>query len=192
MPAAEGLFRQAIIQSGTGVGSVVDTPDEATKVADAVLAEAGGDLCELPAEQIVEAQQRVGLASGTMVTYRVVVDGTVLPRRPGEVKAKVPVLIGTTHDEQDLFHMLTKGGARLLGSGSTVLNPEELATAAAAYRELLPDWSAELAERHAFTAGGLVDPGDPVRRVAGPSRVDVSAGLADHAVRQGDGSAARA
>ncbi|MFD8495871.1 carboxylesterase/lipase family protein [Amycolatopsis sp. NPDC059657] len=153
VPAADGLFRQAIIQSGTGVGSVVDTPDEATKVADAVQAEAGGDLRELPAGEIVAAQQRVGLASGTMVTYRVVVDGTVLPRRPGEVKSRVPVLIGTTHDEQDLFHMLTRGGARLLGSGSTVLNPEELAKAAAAYRELLPEWPAELAERHAFTAG---------------------------------------
>jgi para-nitrobenzyl esterase len=164
VPAARGLFAQALVQSGTGVGSVVHTPEQASEVADAVLAELGLDrgtaskLAELPAEQIVEAQQRVGSASGTLVTYRVVVDGTVLPRVPGEAVAEgsaagIPLLIGTTHDEQDLFAMLASGGATLLGSGSTMLDAASLHRAVDAYRPLLPELTEADLRARALTDG---------------------------------------
>ncbi|GAA3581810.1 carboxylesterase family protein [Amycolatopsis ultiminotia] len=147
VPSARGLFRQAIVQSGTGVGSVVHTPAEAETVGKAVLddlalpAEA---LATAPVTQILAAQQRVTAALGTLVPYRVVVDGELLPRRPGDAVADgvardVRVLVGTTADEQDLFSWLQTGGAKLLGTGSTMLDADALARARTAYRELFPD-----------------------------------------------------
>ncbi|MEC3974109.1 carboxylesterase/lipase family protein [Amycolatopsis sp. H20-H5] len=161
VPAAKGLFAQAVVQSGTGVGSVVHTPEEATRVAAAVLSEldvAPDGLADLPVKRILEAQQRVARASGTLVTYRVVLDGDVLPQRPGDavaagVAAGIPLLIGTTADEQDLFTMLQSGGANLLGTGSTMLDTAATEKATAAYRELLPDWPAQQVRDHALTAG---------------------------------------
>ncbi|MDT8915060.1 carboxylesterase family protein [Amycolatopsis sp. PS_44_ISF1] len=161
VPAARGLFRQAIVQSGTGVGSVVHTPAEGAAVAAAVLADldvSAGALATLPVERILEAQQRVSAASGTLVTYRVVVDGALLPQRPGEAVAsgaarEVRLLTGTTADEQDLFSWLQRGGAKLLGSGSTMLDAATIDRMTAAYRVLLPDWPEDQARNRARTAG---------------------------------------
>lgn len=162
VPSARGLFAKAAVQSGTGVGSVVHTPDEAARVTDSVLSElglsVGAELVKVPAKEIVEAQQRVALASGTLVTFRVVIDGTVLPRRPGAAiaagaAAGIPLLVGTNHDEQDLFVMLASGGAAVLGSGSTMLDADSLARAVAAYRPLLPELSDEDLRTAALTAG---------------------------------------
>ncbi|WP_037368064.1 carboxylesterase/lipase family protein [Amycolatopsis orientalis] len=159
VPAARGLFSQAIVQSGTGVGSVVHTPDEAEAVGEAVLAELGGaDLSTLPVTEILTAQQRVTAQLGTLVPYRVVVDGDLLPRRPGEAVAdgaarEVRILTGTTADEQDLFSWLQTGGAKLLGAGSTMLEPDVLARMTEAYRELLPDWPEDQLVNRVRTAG---------------------------------------
>ena len=161
VPATRGLFRQAIVQSGTGVDSVVHTPDEAAKVAEAVLTEldAGpGELPTLPVTRILEAQQRVAAASGTLVTYRVVVGDELLPERPGDAVAAgaardVRLLIGTTADEQDLFSWLQSAGANLLGSGSTMLDAPAIDKAVAAYSGLLPDWPAKQVRNRALTAG---------------------------------------
>ncbi|HEY3709771.1 MAG TPA: carboxylesterase family protein [Amycolatopsis sp.] len=161
VPAARGLFRQAIVQSGTGVGSVVHTPAEGAAVASAVLAYLdvpAEALAALPVKRILEAQQRVAAASGTLVTYRVVVDGSLVPERPGEAVAggaarDVPVLTGTTADEQDLFSWLQSGGANLLGSGSTMLDAAAIGRMTAAYRALLPDWPEDQLRNRALTAG---------------------------------------
>jgi para-nitrobenzyl esterase len=162
VPSARGLFAQAVVQSGTGVGSVVHTPEEAGRVADAVLSELGLDtgaaLADVPTKQIIEAQQRVALAPGTLVTYRVVIDGTILPRRPGDAiaageSAGIPVLIGTNRDEQDLFVMLATGSASVLGSGSTMLDASALARAVEVYRPLLPDLSDDDVRSAALTSG---------------------------------------
>ncbi|GAA4552626.1 carboxylesterase/lipase family protein [Amycolatopsis samaneae] len=161
VPAARGLFRRAIVQSGTGVGAVVHTPAEADRVAGAVLAELGVGperLATLPATRILEAQQRVSAASGTLVTYRVVVDGEVLPERPGEAIAAgaardVGILTGTTADEYDLFAWLATGSANPLGTGSTMLDADAIEKATAAYREVLPDWPGDQVRNRALTAG---------------------------------------
>ncbi|MEV4602632.1 carboxylesterase family protein [Amycolatopsis sp. NPDC049253] len=161
VPRTRGLVHQAIVQSGTGVGSVVHTPAEGEAVAAALLADLGvsaSELAALPAPRILEAQQRVAAASGTLVTYRVIVDGDLLPRYPDEAVADgaardVRVLTGTTADEQDLFTWLQTGRAKLLGTGSTMLDDETIAKGVAAYRELLPDWPEDQLRNRVRTAG---------------------------------------
>ena len=155
VPATRGLVRQAIVQSGTGVGSVVHTPAEGAAVASAVLSELDAspdDLATLPVKRILEAQQRVSAVSGTKVTYRVVVGDELLPRRPLDGVRDVPLLIGTTADEEDLFSWLQSGGAKLLGVGSTMLDDAEIEKAVAAYAELL-DWPGDQIRNRALTAG---------------------------------------
>ncbi|WP_020660385.1 carboxylesterase/lipase family protein [Amycolatopsis benzoatilytica] len=159
VPAARGLFRQAIVQSGTGVGSVVHTPAEAEAVGEAMLAEVGGaHLATLPVAEILPAQQRLTAKLGTLGPYRVVIDGDLLPRRPGEAIAAgaardVRLLAGTTADEQDLFAWLQTGGAKLLGTGSTMLEPDDIAKMTEAYRPLLPDWPEDQLVNQVRTAG---------------------------------------
>lgn len=155
VPATRGLVHQAIVQSGTGVGSVVHTPDEGAAVAAAVLSELDvppGELPTLAVTPILRAQQRVAAASGTKVTYRVVVDGDVLPERPLDAVRDLPLLIGTTADEEDLFSWLQSGGAKILGVGSTMLDAAGIEKAVAAYGELL-DWPADQVRNRALTAG---------------------------------------
>jgi para-nitrobenzyl esterase len=156
VPATRGLVRQAIVQSGTGVGSVVHTPAEGAAIASAVLSEldaAPGDLATLPVKQILQAQQRVSAVSGTKVTYRVVVGDELLPERPLDAVREVPLLIGTTADEEDLFSWLQSGGAKLLGVGSTMLDASAVEKAVAAYAALLPDWPEDQVRNRALTAG---------------------------------------
>ncbi|GAA5155759.1 MULTISPECIES: carboxylesterase/lipase family protein [Amycolatopsis] len=142
-PAARGLFQQAIVQSGTGVGSLVDTPEAARRTAGELLAEldltpeTAGKLRELPAERIVEAQVR---RSSNRVPYRVVVDGAELTRPPLDAvaagsAAEVRLLIGTNHDEEDLFRALGQS------SGPLTLDRRAYDGALAHYRERFPDLS---------------------------------------------------
>ncbi|MEV5718422.1 carboxylesterase family protein [Amycolatopsis mediterranei] len=155
VPATRGLVHQAIVQSGTGVGSVVHTADEGAAVASAVLAELDAspdDLATLPVTRILEAQQRVSAVSGTKVTYRVVVGDELLPRPPREGVREVPLLIGTTADEEDLFSWLQSGGAKLLGVGSTMLDAPAVEKAVAAYNDLF-DWPEDQIRNRALTAG---------------------------------------
>ncbi|EOD64418.1 carboxylesterase type B [Amycolatopsis vancoresmycina DSM 44592] len=155
VPATRGLVHQAIVQSGTGVGSVVHTPAEGAAVADAVLRELDarpGDLATLPVTQILQAQQRVSAVSGTKVTYRVVVGDELLPERPLEGVRETPLLIGTTADEEDLFGWLQSGGAKLLGVGSTMLDAVEIDKAVAVYNDLL-DWPQDQIRNRVLTAG---------------------------------------
>jgi para-nitrobenzyl esterase len=113
MPAARGLFQRAIAQSGAPLGN---DPKPATRVAEAMLAEFGlapaqsDRLREVPAEKIVEAQSLVAAqAPGMLRGYYPVADGKSLPRsvpdviRAGE-GARVPLVIGTTRDEANLFN----------------------------------------------------------------------------------------
>jgi para-nitrobenzyl esterase len=155
VPATRGLVRQAIVQSGTGVGSVVHTQAEGAAIASAVLSELDASpehLATLPVRRILEAQQRISAASGTKVTYRVVVGDELLPERPLDGVRQVPLLIGTTADEEDLFSWLQSGGAKLLGVGSTMLGPAEIEKAVAAYASLL-DWPEDQVRNRALTAG---------------------------------------
>jgi para-nitrobenzyl esterase len=115
-------------------------------------------LATLPVKRILEAQQRVSAVSGTKVTYRVIIDGDLLPQRPADAVAAgaahdVRLLIGTTADEEDLFSWLQSGGAKLLGVGSTMLDAGAVEKAVAAYAALLPEWPEDQVRNRALTAG---------------------------------------
>jgi para-nitrobenzyl esterase len=119
LPAAQGLFHKAVIQSGPAVQMA--TREDGTRTALQVLAELGlGDkdapkLRSLPAGKILAAQGVVQAraASGPMAERRrrgfnPVIDGTYFPGGPFNpaapaVSAHVPLMIGSNKDEQSLF-----------------------------------------------------------------------------------------
>lgn len=160
-PASHGLYRQAVVMSGTGVGYLVAEPNDAERVTALVLGELGLEvshmvkLREIPAETIVAAQTRVFRSSPILIPYQVVVDGVIVPRRPIDAIAAgsaedVRLLIGTTHDEWDAFAIAKATSAR---GTSMVVGVEELERAQSAYRRLLPpDWSDEEVRTHTLTS----------------------------------------
>ncbi|HUI26909.1 MAG TPA: carboxylesterase/lipase family protein [Candidatus Kryptonia bacterium] len=121
-PAAAGLFRGAIPQSGAA--HTVLSREEAAKVASRFAAALGArsidDLLAAPVECILEAQMaierqsrsgdlqpRAGNGLGGM-PFQPVVDGHVLPKPPIDavragLASKVRVLVGTNRDEMTLF-----------------------------------------------------------------------------------------
>lgn len=131
-PAAEGLFRRAVVQSGTAVA--VADEDDARRVTEAVAAELGvpataAALGATDHEALLEAQNAVGLALaqapdparwgasvirnglGIMSIFPTV-DGDVVPEVPlGRIAAGagrgVELLTGTTRDEFRFFLMPT-------------------------------------------------------------------------------------
>jgi para-nitrobenzyl esterase len=117
MPQARGLFHKAIIQSARPKRDANPDPARRTR---ALLAEldvpetSAERLWELPADQIARAQralsEKVDPASAPIgVTgFAPVVDGATLPLALDEIfargaGARVPVVIGTTRDEINLF-----------------------------------------------------------------------------------------
>ncbi|HLY54804.1 MAG TPA: carboxylesterase/lipase family protein [Stellaceae bacterium] len=119
MPAAQGLFHKAIIQSGPAVE--VMTPANAGETARKVVAAAGlrpddvEALQSLPPERLLAAQEAV-LASIAALPFaerrrhgfNPVVDGRHLPRQPfaptaPALSATIPMIIGTTADDMNLF-----------------------------------------------------------------------------------------
>jgi para-nitrobenzyl esterase len=119
MPAARGLFHRAIIQSGAAIR--MSTRERATALAEAVLREVGlrasecEQLRDLPAAQlaaaIAPAARRVGRSRWPLLDrydFGPVVDGTDLPRHPGEPDAPaiaddIPLMIGGTREESAFF-----------------------------------------------------------------------------------------
>lgn len=130
LPAARGLFHKAIAQSGAAHNHL--DPHLAAEVTGALLAALGADDLEavlaadaadlLAAQEAVSADLlanpgrlagRGGLALA--MPFQPVVDGVVLPDPPLEsvragLSAHVPLLVGTTLDEWNLFHLMSPGG----------------------------------------------------------------------------------
>jgi para-nitrobenzyl esterase len=114
-PAARGLFRNAIAQSGAAHN--VSTPEQGERVAHAFMKELGLALTDVeglratPVSAILAAQQRILgglLGSVAGLPFQPVVDGRVLPRQPLEAIADgeasgVSLLVGTNRDEWRLF-----------------------------------------------------------------------------------------
>jgi para-nitrobenzyl esterase len=116
MPAAQGLFHKAIIQSGTLVN--VMTKEKSTQIADTLVSELGldknnlGQLHTMSYQQLVEAgnkalEKTVGLrkpGTRTMVGFGPVPDGVNLLQQPftpdfSDISKDIPLLIGTTFNE---------------------------------------------------------------------------------------------
>ncbi|MFI9382916.1 carboxylesterase/lipase family protein [Kutzneria sp. NPDC052558] len=112
-PAARGLFRRAIVQSGSP--GWLPMPQGLGRTTEVVLDNLGvtaDELTEVPAADLLEASKRVrpGVKSQA---YHPVVDGDVLPRHPLEgLTGEVDVLIGTC--DKDFIDL-----------GPQVLNPLE-------------------------------------------------------------------
>ncbi len=118
MPAARGLFRRAIAQSGAA--HQVNDREEAERVASMWLKELGlapgsaERLRELPVDAILRAQNRCVATIGLQWVARAFcpsVDGRTLPEHPfeairGGLSRDVPVVVGTTRDEWKLFGLM--------------------------------------------------------------------------------------
>jgi para-nitrobenzyl esterase len=119
MPAARGLFRRAIVQSGAVVR--LRTQERARRLTDAVLGHLG--LAGAPVERlhsvpmaalvaaIAPAEQALGPSATPLVDrypFGPMVDGDLVPHHPSDpaalaVSADIPLMIGDTHDEASLF-----------------------------------------------------------------------------------------
>jgi len=119
MPAAQGLFHRAIVQSGSFLRAVL--PERSAILTKAMLDELNlspsqlGQLQDVPLQKLIEAGDAALLKThphGPLVWSRVadqlgwgpVVDGKLLPQHPFDptapaISAQVPMLIGTTLNE---------------------------------------------------------------------------------------------
>jgi para-nitrobenzyl esterase len=132
-PAAAGLFRGAIAQSGAA--GHVHEPDAAEWVTGRVLAEMGlsptavDGLLAAPVDAVLAAQGKVDALRQTpegrdvgppvgALTFQPVVDGTVLPEPPLDAvragsAAGVALVAGSTAEEWNLFHMRSRAAGAL-------------------------------------------------------------------------------
>jgi para-nitrobenzyl esterase len=117
MPAAQGLFHRAAIQSGPGLKMM--ERDQATKVSELLLKELDlqrtqlRELQNLPLERVKAAYFAItgrppAGAPGARRSFSPVVDGKVLPRHPFHpdgpaVSADVPVMVGYNRTESTFF-----------------------------------------------------------------------------------------
>ncbi len=104
-PAAAGLFDQAIVESGA-YGLILPTRAQAEALGSAIAAQAGcPDQTSACLRSLSVSQLLANQGPGTATT---IVDGTILPRsidvglRDG-IFNRVPLLIGSNHDEGRLF-----------------------------------------------------------------------------------------
>jgi para-nitrobenzyl esterase len=114
MPAARGLFKRAILQSGAAnqLGNV----ESGAKLASRVLEELGiaeanaAKILEVPAEAILKAQLAVS-ATGMGLAFAPIVDGKTVPVNPLAAVADgaardVELVIGSNRDEAKLFNAI--------------------------------------------------------------------------------------
>ncbi|MEL7737960.1 carboxylesterase/lipase family protein [Citromicrobium bathyomarinum] len=154
MPAADGLFDKAVIQSGPGV--ISGKPDEAADYAGKILEAAGvetlEDLRTIRSDEIVEAVRKATPADSAMgrgPQFGPIADGTIIPRDPflpaaPEQSRDIPVLIGYNKDEMTLFVAAQPWFGRLTEgtlNAMTGAMGEQAVAAVEAYRKRYPDYS---------------------------------------------------
>jgi para-nitrobenzyl esterase len=154
LPAARGLFRKAIAQSGAGAW--VATRERAAAITELVLEKLPEQprdieaLQALPLDVLFAAQPGTGIAAGGTgagLTWQPVIDGDVLVESPLDAvtaghAAGVHLLIGTNEHEVTLFQVLDPSLADLDDEGVLRLLAavtDRPAPLLAAYRELMPD-----------------------------------------------------
>jgi len=169
MPLAQGLFAQAIAESGAAAHTL--TPDAGRMVggylADALGVPADRDAIKaVPLEKLVQAASdlvvevqttpdpaRWGQLTLSLLPFAPTVDGTVLPQAPLPAIAagqgsNVPLLIGSNRDEARLF---------LVAAGSLdLIDDATLAAAAGAYGLSADSLAVYRANRPGASAGDLL------------------------------------
>lgn len=154
MPAADGLFDKAVIQSGPGVisGKPAEAADYAAKILDAAGVETLDDLRTIRSDEIVEAVRKATPADSAMgrgPQFGPIADGTIIPRDPflpaaPKQSRDIPVLIGYNKDEMTLFVAAQPWFGRLTEgtlNAMTGAMGEQAVAAVAAYRKRYPDYS---------------------------------------------------
>jgi para-nitrobenzyl esterase len=169
MPLAEGLFAQAIVQSGAAAHTLA--PDLARRVGgyladalgvaptrDAIKQVPLGTLVQAASDLVVEVQTtpdpaKWGQLAMSLLPFAPVVDGTTLPSHPLEAFAAgqaggVPLMIGSNRDEARLF---------LVAADTIDLIDDATLTGAAAAYGMTPDGLAVYrANRPEASAGDLL------------------------------------
>jgi para-nitrobenzyl esterase len=161
IPAARGLFHQAISESGGA--ERVATREASAAVArgfdEAWRAHAGKEAASLltaPATSLIEVQREFLRQWPQHFPLRAEIDGTLLPRRPIETIAGGSIhgkrlLIGTTREESALFigpHPVKDPGAADLGN----MQAARFADVYRSYREMYPQMTDEQRRIRALTA----------------------------------------
>ena len=138
MPAAQGLFHSAAMQSGGGGGT---TPQLATASAERLLETLG--ISRRNARRLQEVPLATLIDAG--VTGGPVVDGTVLPDAPAAslLSAHVPVIVGATRTERTVYNVDSDGygelgEAELIANVSRLVGAEKAGDVIADYRSRHP------------------------------------------------------
>ncbi len=153
MPAAQGLFRRAILQSGAA-GNLATRP-QATKVAQALLAKLDLEtsqlsaLADVPLETLLKIQPELGREFGGVQAFSPLIDGETLPQHPLAMIAQgsaadVAILAGTNRDEWRLFAMMS-GGSKVDEGQLKRIFGDAAQQALATYTEARADRSPETA-----------------------------------------------
>ncbi len=124
MPAAEGLYRRAIVQSGSAsfASRTTDATTTAREMLELIGVATPEELEAVPADKILAAQaELMGRGARLDLQFQPVVEGNVLPDLPLKTIASgatgnVPTMIGTTLDEMTLFLALELGVGELDGA----------------------------------------------------------------------------
>jgi para-nitrobenzyl esterase len=158
MPAAEGLFNRAAIQSGATLRG--GARDAATRYAETLLKQCGlragqgRDLQRLPLEKLMAASgggTGAASAGAGALGFGPVVDGKILPANPFDpvaspVSADVPVIVGYTRTERTVYDIDTPSFGKLDEAGLLERTKRALGAAAEAviesYRKRYPKASA--------------------------------------------------
>lgn len=155
MPAAQGLFHRAAIQSGSLLQH--QTREAAARVATAFIDRLGvscsdfGQLQALPFEQLLAAQAAVGATA-----FVPVLDGVHLPTHPFEPEAPgmssdVPLIISTTLDDAGLFYDDFDLSEPRLNAKLRAAYGDSILLLLQRYRECWPDKSAFLLHAQVVT-----------------------------------------
>ena len=153
MPAAQGLFQRAILQSGAA-GEMATRP-QATQVAQALLTKLGLEssqlsaLADVPIETLLKVQPELQRESGGGLVYRPMIDDDTLPQHPlvmmaQGLSANVAILVGTNRDEWRLFAMMS-GGVQVDEERLQQIFGDEAQQVLAMYTEARADKSPEMA-----------------------------------------------
>ncbi|MBQ0047325.1 MAG: carboxylesterase/lipase family protein [Prevotellaceae bacterium] len=146
MPSAKGLFKRAIVQSGSTIRQA--EPQNTQKFGIALAEELGqpanenADFSKFTYDELNEAVSRLA-KKGVRGGFSPVVDGTILPQHPfapaSEVSKDVPMLIGTDFNEFTFDISRNMSEAEAIDAVKKRMGEENGAKFAAAFRKAYPN-----------------------------------------------------
>lgn len=145
MPAARGLFHNAIVESGGA--QTAATTQVAEEMTDRFLELAGlsndpSALLTLPVDKLLDAQGRLVAGWRRKYPFRAVIDGTVLPCLPLASPApKIPLLIGWARDDVAFFGPNAAHDGSVTQGELANMALEDFQEVYAGYPDLMPERS---------------------------------------------------